>query len=137
MNQGVIRSLKAKYCKNMAQKIIKSLEKNNALPENSILKPMQMLVSARNAVSMETIVSFFVKLESSLQINKQLLLAKMNHSMIRRMRLMLYEIFNQICYQKISTQLHYFMLTLKFPQCNNHVQIPKYIRRQILAMEIT
>ena len=137
MNQGVIRSLKAKYCKNMAQKIIKSLEKNNALPENSILKPMQMLVSARNAVSMETIVSFFVKLESSLQINKHLLLAKMNHSMIRRMRLMLYEIFNQIWYQKISTQLHYFMLTLKFPQCNNRVQIPKYISRQILAMEIT
>ena len=79
MNQGVIRSLKAKYCKSMAQKIIKSLEKNNSLPENSILKPMQMLVSARNAVSMETIVSFFVKLESLLQINKQLLMAKMNY----------------------------------------------------------
>ena len=101
------------------------------------LKPMQMLVSARNAVSMETIVSFFVKLESLLQMNKQLLMAKMNYWMISRMRLILYEIFSQIWYQKISTKLHYFMLTLKLPQCNNHLQIPKYISRQILAMEIT
>ena len=32
MNQGVIRSLKAKYRKNTVQKIIRSLEKNNVLP---------------------------------------------------------------------------------------------------------
>ena len=40
MNQGVIRLLKANYGKNMVQKIIRSLEKNNALPKVSILKAM-------------------------------------------------------------------------------------------------
>ena len=54
MYQGVIRSLKAKYHTNVVQKIIRSLEKNNVLPEVSILKAMQMLVSAWNAVSTET-----------------------------------------------------------------------------------
>ena len=38
MNQGVIRLLKANYRKNIVQKIIRSLEKNNALPKFSILK---------------------------------------------------------------------------------------------------
>ena len=61
MDQGVIRSLTAKYRKNMAQKIIRSLEKDNALPEVLILKAMQMLVSAWNAVSTETIVNCFRK----------------------------------------------------------------------------
>ena len=46
MDQGVIRSLKAKCRKKMAQKIIRSLEKKNALPEVLILKAMQMLVSS-------------------------------------------------------------------------------------------
>ena len=46
MGQGVIRSMKAKCHRNMVQKIIRSLEKNNSLPEVSILKTMQMLVSA-------------------------------------------------------------------------------------------
>ena len=54
MYQGVIRSLKAKYHTNVVQKIIRSLEKNSALPEVSILKTMQTLVSAWNAVSTET-----------------------------------------------------------------------------------
>ena len=61
MDQGVIRSLTAKYHKNMAQKIIGSLEKDNALPEVLILKAMQMLVSSSNAVSTETIVNCFRK----------------------------------------------------------------------------
>ena len=46
MDQDILRSLKAKYHKDIVQKIIRSLEKNNALPEVSILKAMQMLVSA-------------------------------------------------------------------------------------------
>ena len=54
MYQGVIRSLKAKYHTNVVQKIIRSLEKNSALPEVSILKTVQMLVSTWNAVSTET-----------------------------------------------------------------------------------
>ena len=59
MEQGVIRSLKAKYRKNTVQKIIRSLEKNNAVPEVSILKAMQML--AWNTVSTETIVNCCLK----------------------------------------------------------------------------
>ena len=54
MDQGVIRSLKAKYRKNMVQRIIRSLEKNIALPVVSILKAMQMLASAWNTVTTET-----------------------------------------------------------------------------------
>ena len=46
MNVGVISSLKAKYHKNMNQNIIRSLKKNNALPEVLFLKAMQMLVFA-------------------------------------------------------------------------------------------
>ena len=61
MDQGVIRSLKAKCRKNMVQNVIRSLKKNNALPEVLILKAMQFLVSAWNALSTETIVIFFGK----------------------------------------------------------------------------
>ena len=61
MDQDILRSLKAKYHKDIVQKIIRSLEKNNALPEVSILKAMQMLVSAWNAISTETIVNCFRK----------------------------------------------------------------------------
>ena len=56
-----IKTLKRKYRKNMVQKIIRRLEKNKALPEVSILKAMQMLVSTWNAVSTETIVNYFRK----------------------------------------------------------------------------
>ena len=59
MYQGVINSLKAKHCKNVIRKIIRSLEKNKALPTNSILNEMQMLVSAWNSVSTETIGNCF------------------------------------------------------------------------------
>ena len=68
MDQGVIRSLKAKYCTNVVRKIIRSLEKNKTIPKISLLHRMQMLVSAR-------------------------------------MKLMLYELFNRILFQRISTQL--------------------------------
>ena len=61
IDQGIIRSLKAKYCKNMVRKIIRNLEKNKALPAISILNGMQMLVSAWNSVSIETIVNYFRK----------------------------------------------------------------------------
>ena len=61
MDQGVIRSLKTKYCKNIVPKIIRSLVKNKALPTNSILNGMQMLVSAWNSVSIEAVVNCFCK----------------------------------------------------------------------------
>ena len=54
MDQGVIRSLKAKYRKNIVQRIIRSLEKNIALSVVSILKAMQMLASAWNTATTET-----------------------------------------------------------------------------------
>ena len=37
IDQGVIRSLKAKYCTNVVRKIIISLEKNKTLPKISLL----------------------------------------------------------------------------------------------------
>ena len=50
-----------RYRKNMVQKIMWNLEKNNALPEVAILKAMQILFSAWNPVSTETIVNCFRK----------------------------------------------------------------------------
>ena len=61
VNQGVIRSLKAKYRKNMVRKIIRNLEKNKALLAISILNGIQILVSTWNSVSIETIVNCFCK----------------------------------------------------------------------------
>ena len=74
MDEDVRRSLKAKYFKNMVQKIIRSLEKINALPENLILKAMQMLVSTCNAASSKTIVNCFCKAGIS-TINKETAIA--------------------------------------------------------------
>ena len=61
MDQGVIGSLKAKYRTNVVRKIIRSLEKNKTLPKISLLRGMQMLVSAWNAFTTETIVNCFRK----------------------------------------------------------------------------
>ena len=61
MDQGVIRSLKAKYRKKVVRKVIGSLEKNKTLPKISILQGMQMLVSAWDALTPETIVNCFRK----------------------------------------------------------------------------
>ena len=40
VDQGIVKSLKAKYRKNTIEKIIRSLGKSNAMPEVSILKAM-------------------------------------------------------------------------------------------------
>ena len=61
MGQGVIRILKANYRKNMVKTTMRSLEKNNSLPEMSMLKAMQMLVSVWNEVSTEAIANCFCK----------------------------------------------------------------------------
>ena len=55
--QGVIRSLKAKYPKNVVRKIIQNVEKKKTLPKISLLQGMQMLVSAWDARSTQTIAS--------------------------------------------------------------------------------
>ena len=61
MDEGVIRSLKRKYRKNVVQKIIQSVEKKKTLPKISLLQGMQMLVSAWDALSTQTIVNCFRK----------------------------------------------------------------------------
>ena len=61
MNQGFIRSLKAKYCKNIVPKTIRSFVKNKVLQIISILNGMQMLVFAWNSVSIEAVVNCFRK----------------------------------------------------------------------------
>ena len=61
MDQGVIRSLKAKYGKNVVRKIIQSVEKKKTLPKISLLQGMQMLISAWDALSTQTIDNCFRK----------------------------------------------------------------------------
>ena len=53
--------MKAKYRKNVVQKIIQSVEKKKTLPKISLLQGMQMLVSAWDALSTQTIVNCFRK----------------------------------------------------------------------------
>ena len=50
MDQGVIRSLKAKYCQNVVWEIIHSVEKKETLLQILLLQRMQMLVSACDAL---------------------------------------------------------------------------------------
>ena len=106
MDQGVIRSLKAKYRKNMVQKIIRSLQKNYALSEVLILNAMQILVSAWNAVSTENIVNCFRKSGIS-TANQEAAIADEDDPFkdlqneidaLRNLQLILY--------QEMSTQLH-------------------------------
>ena len=61
MDQGVIHSLKAKYRKNVVRKIVQTVEKEKTLPKISLLQGMQMLVSAWDALSTQTIVNCFRK----------------------------------------------------------------------------
>ena len=50
MNQGIIRSLKAKYRSLTVRKQIDALEKGNQLPKFSILSAMPMLTKALNSI---------------------------------------------------------------------------------------
>ena len=59
MDQGVIRSLKAKYHKNVVRKVIQSVEKKKTLPKISLLHGMQMSVSDWDALLTQTIVNCF------------------------------------------------------------------------------
>ena len=61
MDQGVIRSLKAKYRRRMVCKYIASLDAGNGIPKLSILDGMDMLVSPWDEVQTETIVNCFRK----------------------------------------------------------------------------
>ena len=54
MDQGVICSLKAEYCKNVVRKIIWNVEKKKNSP-----KGMQMLVAAWDPVTTKTVENYF------------------------------------------------------------------------------
>lgn len=56
MDQCVICSLKAIYCKHVVRKIIQCVERNKSVPEVSLLQKMQMLVSAQDAVTTKAVV---------------------------------------------------------------------------------
>lgn len=61
MDQGVIRSLKAKYRKKIIQRFIRAVDTKKALPKTSILNAMQLLTSAWNEVTEVTIKNCFKK----------------------------------------------------------------------------
>ena len=55
MDQGVIRSLKAKYHSRMIQKIIKAIDENKSIPKVNILDAMKMLTVCWEDVTEETV----------------------------------------------------------------------------------
>ena len=61
IDQSVIRSLKAKYRRNVVWKIIQSVKKKKTLPKVQLLQGMQMLVSVWDALLTQTIVNCFQK----------------------------------------------------------------------------
>ena len=65
MDQGVIRSLKSHYRRRIVRLCIKSLDENKPLPKITILQAMENLVSPWNAVSEETVVNCFKKVNIS------------------------------------------------------------------------
>ena len=70
MDHGTIRSLKVKYRENVVWKIIQSVEKKKTLSKISLLWGMQMLVSAWDALSTQTIVDCFWKSAISTESQK-------------------------------------------------------------------
>ena len=61
MDQGMIRSLKAKYHEKMIQRFIRAVDMKKTFPKISILDAMQLLTSAWSEVSETTIESCFRK----------------------------------------------------------------------------
>ena len=61
MDQGVIRSLKAKYCRKIIKQLIRTVDMKKKLPQTSILDVMQLLQSAWSEVSELSIKNCFRK----------------------------------------------------------------------------
>ena len=61
MDQGVIRSVKAKYRHLSVKRIIRTIEKNGSLPTTSLLDAMTMLARAWDTVEEKTIMNCFRK----------------------------------------------------------------------------
>ena len=65
MDQGVIRSLKARYCRKIIKRLIRAEDMKTKLPQTSILDVMQLLQSAWSEVSELIIKNCFRKSEIS------------------------------------------------------------------------
>ena len=61
MDQGVIRSLKAKYRQKVIRKIIDAIDKGNMIPNISILEGMKILTLSWEEVSISTFINCFSK----------------------------------------------------------------------------
>ena len=61
MDQGVIKCLKAHYRKRLVRLILCDLDSNKPLPKISLIKGLQLLVSAWNDGSKATVVNCFRK----------------------------------------------------------------------------
>ena len=61
MDQGVIRSLKAKYQTKIIQKMIDAIDDDKPLPTTSIIEVMKMLVPTWDDVSTTTVQKYFKK----------------------------------------------------------------------------
>ena len=61
MDQGVIRSLKAKYRSRMTQQIIKAIDANKSIPKVNVLDAMKMLTLCWEDVTEETVKKGFAK----------------------------------------------------------------------------
>ena len=77
MDQGIIRTLKAKYRSLAVQKLIAALGKKNPVPTISILSAMVILEKAWNAVSIKTFSNCFKKAGISEKEWKECLTTKM------------------------------------------------------------
>ena len=71
MDQGVIRSLKARYRRKIVGLCIKVVDKNKPLQKDSIFQPMKDLAASWNAVSKEAVVNCFKKSDIS-ELNQQM-----------------------------------------------------------------
>ena len=65
MDQGVIKRLKAFYCRLLVNLMIKRLEQGHDLPKISILRALQLLVASWNDVTKTTIANWFGKAKIS------------------------------------------------------------------------
>ena len=65
MDQGVIRSLKAKYCKKIIQRLIRAVDLKKKFPKTSVLDALQWLTSASSEVSEAIIKNCFTKAQIS------------------------------------------------------------------------
>ena len=68
MDQSIIRSLKTHYGKRLERVILNHLDQDKPIPKISLLKAMQLLVSAWNDVSKEAVINCFRKANISEKI---------------------------------------------------------------------